>query len=75
MPVRPPLAQVVATRTGLGGVVGQTTWGYLARLRGLATAWVAGGLGLMLAVPLYLQARRRDKTLDRFEQETSHVTA
>ena len=59
----------------LGGVVGQTTWGYLARLRGLATAWVAGGLGLMLAVPLYLQARRRDKTLDRFEQETSHVTA
>jgi len=59
----------------LGGVVGQTTWGYLALLRGLATAWVAGGLGLVLAVPLYLQARRRDKTLDRFEQEASHVTA
>jgi hypothetical protein len=26
-------------------------------------------------VPLYLQARRRDKTLDRFEQKASHVTA
>jgi MFS family permease len=50
----------------LGGVGGQSGWGYLAKARGLAEAWVAGGAALLLGVPLYLLARRRDKALDRF---------
>jgi len=47
-------------------VGGQSGWGYLAKARGLAEAWVAGGAALLLGVPLYLMARRRDKALDRF---------
>jgi MFS family permease len=50
----------------LGGVGGQSGWGYLAKARGLAEAWVAGGAALLVGVPLYLMARRRDKALDRF---------
>jgi len=50
----------------LGGVGGQSGFGYLARARGIAGAWVAAGVALFLGVPLYLKARRRDKALDRF---------
>src|SRR5205823_2658356 len=50
----------------LGGVAGQTGWGWLARMRSIADAWVAGGAALILGVPLYWVARRRDRVLDRF---------
>ncbi len=50
----------------LGGVVGQSGWGYLARARGIAAAWLAGGATLLLGAPLYWLARRRDRTQDRF---------
>jgi len=50
----------------LGGVAGQTGWGWLARMRSIADAWVAGGATLILGVPLYWVARRRDRVLDRF---------
>src|SRR5207253_1376631 len=50
----------------LGGVAGQTGWGWLARGRGIADAWVAAGATLLLGVPLYALARRRDRQLDRF---------
>jgi len=50
----------------LGGVAGQTGWGWLARMRSIADAWVAAGAALMLGVPLYWVARRRDRVLDRF---------
>ncbi|HEV8263438.1 MAG TPA: MFS transporter [Gemmatimonadales bacterium] len=50
----------------LGGVAGQSGFGYLARMRGIAGAWVGAGVTLFLGVPLYLRARRRDKTLDKF---------
>jgi MFS family permease len=50
----------------LGGVGGQSGWGYLARARGLAEAWVGAGVMLFLGMPLYLRARRKDAALDRF---------
>jgi MFS family permease len=50
----------------LGGVAGQGAWGWLARARGIADAWVAAGATLLLGVPLYLLARRRDRVLDQF---------
>ncbi len=51
----------------VGGVAGQTGWGWLARTRGIAEAWVASGATLILGVPLYWLARRRDRKLDRFD--------
>ena len=50
----------------VGGVAGQTGWGWLARGRGIADAWVAAGATLILGVPLYWVARKRDRVLDRF---------
>ena len=49
-----------------GGVAGQTGWGYLAKMRSIGEAWVASGVSLIVAVPLYLIARRNDKDLDKF---------
>jgi len=49
-----------------GGVAGQTGWGYLAKMRSIGEAWVASGVSLIVAVPLYLVARRNDKDLDKF---------
>jgi MFS family permease len=47
-----------------GGVVGQSVWGWVARRRSIAEAWAGSGLTLLLAVPLYWMARRRDRRLD-----------
>jgi MFS family permease len=49
-----------------GGVVGQTGWGYLARVRSIAAAWMWAGWTLLLGVPLYVLARRNDRKLDAF---------
>jgi len=51
----------------LGGVAGQTGWGWLAKRRSIAEAWVAAGATLLLGVPLLWIARRADGELDRFE--------
>ena len=49
-----------------GGVFGQTGWGYLARMRSIATAWTWAGVTLLLGLPLYWLARRADKQHDTF---------
>ena len=51
----------------LGGVAGQSGWGYLARARSIAEAWVGAGAALFIGVPLYWWARRSDRDLDSFE--------
>jgi predicted MFS family arabinose efflux permease len=51
----------------LGGVAGQSGWGYLARARSIAEAWVGAGAALLVGVPLYWWARRSDRQLDRFQ--------
>jgi len=53
----------------LGGVLGQSGWGYLAKKRSIGEAWLYSGFTLILAVPLYFVARRNDKTLDSFETD------
>jgi MFS family permease len=59
----------------LGGGVGQTGWGYLARARSIADAWVAGGATLFLGVPLLLMARRaaRARGVDAFSAEHAPI--
>ena len=47
-----------------GGVLGQTLWGRVARTRSIGTAWAWSGLTLLLGIPLYWLARRRDGHLD-----------
>jgi MFS family permease len=47
-----------------GGVVGQSVWGWVARMRSIGEAWAWSGLTLVLAVPLYWVARRSDRRLD-----------
>jgi len=47
-----------------GGVLGQTVWGAVARSRSIGTAWAWSGLTLLLGMPLYWMARRRDERLD-----------
>jgi MFS family permease len=47
-----------------GGVVGQSAWGWVARTRSIGEAWAWSGLTLLLAVPLYWMARRKDRRLD-----------
>ena len=47
-----------------GGVVGQSVWGWVARTRSIGQAWAWSGLTLLLAVPLYWMARRKDRRLD-----------
>ena len=51
----------------MGGVLGQSGWGYLAKVRSIGEAWLYSGATMILGVPLYLIARRNDTTLDRFE--------
>lgn len=50
----------------MGGVVGQSGWGYLAKMRSIGEAWMYSGVTLLLAVPLYAMARKNDHELDRF---------
>jgi predicted MFS family arabinose efflux permease len=52
--------------SNLGGVAGQSGWGYLARARSIADAWVAGGATLLIGVPLFWLARRADRERDAF---------
>ncbi len=47
-----------------GGVIGQSVWGAVARVRSIGIAWAYSGLTLLLSVPLYWIARRSDKHLD-----------
>jgi MFS family permease len=47
-----------------GGVIGQSVWGAVARVRSIGVAWVYSGLTLLLGIPLYWIARRSDKHLD-----------
>ena len=47
-----------------GGVVGQSVWGWVARMRSIGEAWAWSGLTLFFAIPLYWMARRRDRQLD-----------
>src|SRR5204862_672555 len=44
-----------------GGVLGQTAWGWVARTRSIGTAWAWSGVTLLLGIPLYWLARRRDR--------------
>jgi MFS family permease len=50
-----------------GGVVGQSGWGYLAKVRSIGEAWMYSGLTLVLGIPLYWAARRNDRELDSFQ--------
>jgi MFS family permease len=50
----------------VGGVGGQTGWGYLAKTRSIGEAWIYSGVTLLLGVPLYWLARRNDGSLDKF---------
>ncbi|MGH7537126.1 MAG: MFS transporter [Gemmatimonadales bacterium] len=50
----------------LGGVAGQSGWGYFARARSIAEAWVGAGAALLVGVPLYWLSRRSDRQLDKF---------
>ncbi len=47
-----------------GGVLGQTGWGWVARTRSIGTAWAWSGLTLVLGIPLYWLARKRDQHHD-----------
>ena len=47
-----------------GGVLGQTAWGWVARTRSIGAAWAGSGVTLLLGIPLYWLARRRDRHLD-----------
>ncbi len=50
-----------------GGVVGQSGWGYLAKMRSIGEAWMYSGMTVVLGVPLYWMARRNDREFDRFQ--------
>src|SRR2546425_12238890 len=49
-----------------GGVIGQSGWGWLARVRSIGEAWAFAGATLLLGLPLYWVARRNDRRLDPF---------
>ena len=49
-----------------GGVIGQSGWGWLARMRSIGEAWAFAGATLLLGLPLYWVARRNDRRLDAF---------
>jgi MFS family permease len=48
-----------------GGVLGQTLWGRLARTSSIGTAWAWSGVTLLLGIPLYWLAQRRDQQQDK----------
>ena len=49
----------------IGGVAGQSGWGWLARMRSIGEAWAWSGATLLFGLPLYWLARRRNGKLDR----------
>src|SRR3989475_11185308 len=49
-----------------GGVIGQSGWGWLARVRSIGEAWAFAGATLLLGLPLYWGARRNDRRLHPF---------
>jgi MFS family permease len=49
----------------IGGVAGQAGLGYLARLQGYATGYVAGGAITLIAIPLYAAIRLLRESTDR----------
>ena len=53
----------------VGGVIGQSGWGYLAKMRSIGEAWLYSGATLILAAPLYWIARKNDKSLDTFQAD------
>ncbi len=61
---RATILSLDSTFASTGGVVGQSVWGWVARTRSIGEAWVWSGLTLLLAIPLYWTARRRDRELD-----------
>jgi len=48
----------------LGGVIGQSGWGWLARMRSIGEAWAYSGATLLLGLPLYWLARRGESDAD-----------
>jgi len=48
----------------VGGVLGQSGWGWLARARSIGEAWAWSGVTLLFGLPLYWLARRNDRRLD-----------
>jgi MFS family permease len=50
----------------VGGVLGQSGWGYLAKARSIGEAWMYSGATLIVGVPLYWLASRNDRDQDRF---------
>jgi len=48
----------------VGGVLGQSGWGWLARGRSIGEAWAWSGVTLLFGLPLYRLARRNDRRLD-----------
>ncbi|MGH7646092.1 MAG: MFS transporter [Gemmatimonadales bacterium] len=55
----------------LGGVAGQSGWGYLARTRSIAEAWVYAGAALLVGVPLYWMGARGERGMGKGERETA----
>src|SRR5213593_3196470 len=64
---RPTIISLDSMFASSGGVLGQTVWGWVARTRSIGTAWVGSGVTLLLAIPLYWLARRRDQHLDTID--------
>jgi MFS family permease len=52
-----------------GGILGQSGLGYLARVRSIASGYVAGGVALLFALPVLLLLRRSGESADRFTGE------
>jgi MFS family permease len=48
-----------------GGVIGQSLWGAVARAHSIGVAWAWSGVTLLLGIPLYWRARRRDRLQDK----------
>src|SRR2546425_13244367 len=64
---RPPRSTLFPYTTLFrSGVIGQSGWGWLARVRSIGEAWAFAGATLLLGLPLYWVARRNDRRLDHF---------
>jgi hypothetical protein len=63
------LAGEFGLAVALGGVLGQSGLGYLARVRSIASGYVSGGVALLFALPVLLLLRRLGERADRFTGE------